>query len=541
MVLIGFHQGSIPLPRREDGWLTDSLCALLNRQQVTVTPLPTRESERLDEHLLLQLALRTPIEEIAVLRQRADAGGSALAESPARQELEQFWGRALPELEDAPGDAATSAHRRATGARAGDRGFRFSRRSGVRGPAMPARAPRTAACWPVRCASAAAVLGRAPEWIATVDSPDPGALAFDGMVPSEGRLLGLRGRVTRLEAYGRKPLAHFFRSVLGVEQREGVRQPGPLHHELGSAVHDVLEACWKEAAERRCAAPVEHLDAAFTQFVEPLFRTAGGPPGHGPYLSHERTRWHDALTRFLEWDTRRLAEGWNKRDGHLGGGPMQVEARSVEVDLEQDLCFGEQELRLRGRIDRLLRSEDGGRVSDYKTGSIADVSSPKGMLTADRIQTALYLLLVERAREEPELAASLPAACEAEALRVHPDCDWSESTASKGGFASGIRADKWSALRPHVLETLEVLVHHLRAGHFPATLSPQDEPGDRAPWDGWFATMRLGHAPTLRRLAAHEPWHGLYALRAKSPGKPRNWPTPVLTQAEALERFEAQR
>ncbi|MFQ5748923.1 MAG: hypothetical protein ACE5H3_05630, partial [Planctomycetota bacterium] len=93
VILLGFHQGGFPHTPIEDGFLPDSVRRELSRD--LPDPLPLREDQRADEHLMLELVLCCAREELLVLRQRADAEGRTLAPSPAQPALEGFLGRRL--------------------------------------------------------------------------------------------------------------------------------------------------------------------------------------------------------------------------------------------------------------------------------------------------------------------------------------------------------------------------------------------------------------------------------------------------------------
>lgn len=487
VLLLGLHVGSVPRPLPESCFLPDAARSLLS--QGLPDALPSAADQRADELLLLQLALRTAVEELQVLRQHADADGTAIADSPARRAVERFLGAPL-QFAAVPSDPLAAAARRVRAGAALPEEACLA--LAEPGPADSGVLEALARGVP----AVAELLGPAPGWVRCVDAYAPVDLRFDGAVAADGDDLAAGLSVSRLEDYGRQPLAAFFEHWLRVPCRAWPPRPGPGPDVLGSALHEVLQAAAGDPA-----AALEAFDGR----VAPLFAGAEA----AEYLAHECARWRDALQRFLEWDRRRLAGGGSARDAQLGGGPMEMDPATLELRLDQELELQGARLRVRGRLDRLLRAPGRLRVSDYKTGRVEDASSTAAFLQGRSLQNALYLLLLE---PRPEFAG---ARWSAEAVRLHPDCDYAAPTAAQGGYGSGMPEADWAAARAGIVETAAVLAAQLRAGHFPAF---RDQREHR--WDRWFNTTRLGHPPSERRVASAPAWTDLFRLSAK---RARKW------------------
>ncbi|HEX9794695.1 MAG TPA: PD-(D/E)XK nuclease family protein [Planctomycetota bacterium] len=509
-VLLGFHQGGWPLPPREDPWLDETRRAQLQALGCTATELPDRAAARADEHLLLQLALRTAEDGLLVLRQHADQAGSRVAASTALDALRRHLGAAAdlgkPSIASADPLAKAARH---VGEGCADPGTAAAALA-VGGPAA-ARAQQLAD----RQELVAARLGPAPGWIGVVDAREPGAMRFDGVVPPREDFALLREPVgpTRLEAYGRGPLGYFFEKLLAVPPRETRRLPGPPALDLGTAVHAVLETAWNSAAGADPRPLLAATAAAFEDFVAPLFARAQRTDEReaARYLERECTRWRGFLQAFVGWDHARVVGGL--KDRSVGHAPMRLDTLETERELAAELELSGMRAPFAGKADRILRDGSGeGRVTDWKTGKSADASKLTPLLQGERAQLALYLLVAEAA------GMGLNAA---EAIGVNPDFDYTES-ASVGKWASALRPDQWAAAREGLLETVAVLFTHCRRGHFCATRKPGDRSEHGPKWDGWFATQRIGHDPTLDRIAAFEPWQDLLALHQKTSGRKKD-------------------
>jgi len=511
VILLGFHQGGFPRTPGEDGFLPDRVRRLLSRE--LPDPLPLREDQRADEHLMLALVLRCAREELLVLRQRSDADGRALAPSPAQPALEGFLGRRLA-FEPLSSNPFLRARRRLAAGRLTP-GEAVLAVAGTHKPL--ARAADLAA----RLPALRGTLGPAPGWLQAVESHAPEDLRFDGAVGADRRDLLADLSVTRLEAYGKNPMGFFFEKILKVSPRRGRRLPGPEPSELGSAVHKVLEETYAGFGTLDTEALVEKAQKLFDERVAPLF---AGDAGTGPFLAQECARWRAALARFLRWDAERLRNGLSR--GNLAGPAWTLEPGNLEREVQGRLDLGpDLRLNLKGKIDRLL-TEPGGsraRISDYKTGKVYGRYGAANALQGTGLQNPLYIFLLEMEGSFRGRGWS------AETVRIAPDCDYDVS-ASKGGYASAIKENDWAGLREGIRETAAVLARHLARGHFPPFRA------EKEPWDGWFGTMRHGHAPTRDRVEGWAPWRDLFLLMEKKKGKKNGEGRAVLlAEVEALQ------
>lgn len=270
---------------------------------------------------------------------------------------------------------------------------------------------------------------------------------------------------SRLEAWSACPHRYFVRYVLGVDaidDRDDDHRISPL--ERGSLVHRILERWLAEAIDDNAVpAPDEpwperwraRLAAVGEEECDGL--EARGLVGRRLYWAYDRHQILADLDRFLEFDNEQRA-GHRSRPAaaelgfgmpHSGGDPVAVEIGDGRS------------LRLRGSIDRVDLTDDGGLVvMDYKTGSsysYEKLSLDDPTLGGRRLQLVLYDLAARRLRGASDSAAGYGAY-------------WFVS--SKGRFAEiGYPTND---ARSRVLEAVGSVVEGIGAGLFP--LHPE-EPG----------------------------------------------------------------
>ncbi len=282
------------------------------------------------------------------------------------------------------------------------------------------------------------------------------------------------GQVTsasRLESWAGCPHAYFMRHILRVEpvdDTDGDHRISPL--ERGSLVHRILERWLAEAiAAGAVPAPADPWSGNWRARLMTVGHdecdrlAARGLVGRQLYWGYDRQQILADLNRFLDFDDeQRAGHGSRPAAAELGFGIPDSPTGPVTIGIDRD-----RSLRLRGSIDRVDETSDGGLlVIDYKTGSTRGydkLDSDDPTLGGRRLQLVLYDLAARRLRDASDSADGYGAY-------------WFVS--SKGrftpiGYATG-------AARKRVLEAVGSVVDGIGAGLFP--LHPE-EPG----WKPWVS------------------------------------------------------
>lgn len=203
---------------------------------------------------------------------------------------------------------------------------------------------------------------------------------------------------TRLERWLACPHAYFMQHVLGVEPVENPEELLEIDAmERGSIVHDVLQAWLAEQLAGSPPAPHQPWPPAARDRLVELGQQhcadaeRRGVTGHPLLWRRDRQRILSDLLRFAdEDDARRAGQGLTPVAAEHPFGLPGAAAGPVAVELGDGRVVW-----MRGRIDRLDRTADGGLVVvDYKTGSAsryADLSEsqPFGE-DGSRLQLAVY-------------------------------------------------------------------------------------------------------------------------------------------------------
>lgn len=270
---------------------------------------------------------------------------------------------------------------------------------------------------------------------------------------------------SRLEAWATCPHRYFVRYVLGVDaidDRVDDHRISPL--ERGSLVHRILERWLAEAInDNAVPAPDEpwserwraRLAAVGEEECDGL--EARGLVGRRLYWAYDRHQILADLDLFLKFDNEQRAIHRSRpAAAELGFGMPHSAGGPVTIEIGDD-----RPLRLRGSIDRVDVTDDGGLVViDYKTGSsysYGKLSLDDPTLGGSRLQLVLYDLAARRLRGASDSVTGYGAY-------------WFAS--SKGRFTEiGYPTND---ARPQVLEAVESVVEGIGAGLFP--LHPE-EPG----------------------------------------------------------------
>jgi RecB family exonuclease len=510
VVLIGMNADLFPRRPREDPFLPDGDRRLLREAQAR--PLPLASEARDEEHLLLALLAGAARRRLVVLWQHADDDGRARTPSLALREVARAL---LGTSELAAIDAAAVRV-------SADPAERLRVAVDVDGMIAPEEAGLAAGFASRSPGALRAALGAAggamPPGLLAAGDAVPAGLALlesiEGTAPTPfDALVGPPGDApavwspSRLETLGGCPQRFFFRHVLRVAEWEAPLQDHEIDaRDLGALAHGVLRDLYEALAP-----------AAGGAGGDPARRAGAGAPDAGRIRVLLEAAWHarsaavaarmrlryPGLWDLLEAKWLRAIEEFALAD--TAGLAEALEPPRLEHAVEATIALGPDggELRLRGRLDRLLRHADGLVVADYKTGGRpARFIEPAAILKGERLQLPLYVLLAERAA-----GGDPPPRVRAEVLGVGP----AFARLEPDERAAALDPDRFAQLRGGFLETLAVLVDLVRVGLYP--LDPERDRCARCPY---VRACRRTHGPTLDRLAAHPALSRFHAIRAKS-------------------------
>lgn len=201
---------------------------------------------------------------------------------------------------------------------------------------------------------------------------------------------------TTLEDFAGCPFKGFLRHRLHVEVVQAPERRIEIDpRDRGSLIHEVLERLVQEVLGSRMPWGGWHraeLERARVIATEVCRRyELSGLTGRSAFWTIDRRRLIEDLERFLEADSAICAEAgrvpvateWTFGDGEIPALSVKVSGAPV---------------RLRGRIDRVDRHEDGAlTVVDYKSGSGTDFAelAEDPVARGERLQLAIYALAAE--------------------------------------------------------------------------------------------------------------------------------------------------
>lgn len=345
---------------------------------------------------------------------------------------------------------------------------------------------------------------------------------FDGNLSTDGDLRGVRlphpaqettiTSASKLESWVKCPHAYFVRHVLQVDAIDDDRDNHRISPiDLGRLIHGILE-CWlKEAIEAgEAPRPVKPWPRRWRSRLLEIADEhcdrleARGLVGRRLYWHGDR-HWHGDrqrvladLDRFVDFDNeRRALHRSTPVAAELGFGMPGSPLPPVTIDLDTD-SSPRRTLRIRGLIDRLDRTDEGGSVViDYKTGNI----SPYQKLSAENptpggscLQLVLYALAAkELKRLNTDSNAGFASCTSAHdpggshgSYKSHVSAGPGSAGAdhgaywfvtSKGGFK--FKGYDVAEASEQVLKTVGGIVGGIESGLFP--LRPE-QPDKRPPW-----------------------------------------------------------
>lgn len=392
VVVVGLAEGVLPTRPRDDSLLPDG------ERAAAAGELRLRRGHTGVEHRHLLAALASARRRVLV-HPRGDQRRS-MERSPSRWLLDscQVLGDGRREL---PDDAAWHQVVPSFASRidalefpATDQEYRLGALAGVVGTRQLARHPTV---------TADGVLRRGVELLAHRGGGT--FTRFDGDLSTVAERLPSPAHGDRiispsaLETWLTCPHAYFMQYVLRVQPVENPEEVLELDAlERGSLLHGVLEEWLKQQLSGSLPTPdtpwppqarelMRRLAEAACEAVE-----ARGVTGHPLLWRRDRTRLLVDLERFVDHDDARRAK--------LRLTPLAAE-RPFGLDgtppVTVDLADG-RTVRIRGRIDRIDRTEDGGIVvTDYKTGGMSrysDLSDGQPLGDGTKLQLGLYGLAV---------------------------------------------------------------------------------------------------------------------------------------------------
>ena len=315
---------------------------------------------------------------------------------------------------------------------------------------------------------------------------------------------------TRLEKWAECPHAYFVRHVLGVdavEEPDAEYRISPLTR--GHLVHLVLKRWFEEMKKAGAVAPPgtpwpaiarqRLLEIGAEECDEHEDRGLTGRP---LYWRLDRRRLLDDLATFIDRDDARRAGGEEGPGAkpQTAGGETDKEGGAKSAQEEAELGFGQpgsdrdavtikigggRTIRLRGSIDRVDATEEGGLVViDYKTGKdeeYAKLSEQDPSLGGRRLQLVLYTEAIRAVKGR----ADAP---------VRADY-WFVS--DRGGFrARGYKVT--DEVRDRVLETVSAVIDGIADGLYPPHPAPH----------GWrlYAPCRFCEPDELGTRDQHKDW-----------------------------------
>jgi hypothetical protein len=476
IILLGFHEGSIPRTILEDSLLSDDARRAV--ASATGCDVPVKSEAAKEEQWLFSLVLGSASEKVVISRQCLDGRDRARNESPFARPL-----RRAATGHDGVSPAAVDR----IPAHPAERCVHAMERRGVLAPRDAIIAASLLGGSPLHTADA---LRRAtPQFVAGIrfrESVDafvasgPEGLAFDGFAGGAPRS---RIGPTALERLARCPLQYFFVHELDVEPLEEFDASDPdTARDVGMFVHDTLADLYQSVfvtnGLREAGAALAEARRRLPEVANRHFRRRLGMLAREcrPWARVLEARWVRALDAFLQRDIPRLA----------GGGMASIE---TEKTFEFALRAGSESLDIRGRFDRIVTHADGSTVvGDYKTSlDLKPLVSPAATRRAQQLQLALYCIAT---------------AGRSEALGVRSPLDGSPPPETQYWDP-----EKLKGVRTQLYHSLESLSRMLRLGMFP--LAAQEDACRRC---DYRMACRSNHGPTRTRHRAAVEYHDYYSI-----------------------------
>ncbi len=503
LFVLGMNEGVFPRAIREDAFLRDRDREVLERD------LGYKVSQKLaafdEEKLLFALLAGAARERFYCSFQRADESGRALAPSWYLDELQRALkaGAHSWESVDIPRGviekAAAAPFDRRDLLLPRELAIRITLEGGDPGELVEAFAPLPALYREGRRVAAA------------LDRSGARLLPYDGLLEDPSgfwNYFSERGAApTALESYARCPFQFFARHALGLEPLERPEDIlGPSAAEFGEIGHRILNWFYRELIDAGYfEKPADRLN------VDAVLQSAAARA----FADYEKNHsvgyplaWESQKAAIIELLQRVIAQdlGELRASGYV---PAELETE-IEGRLAADWPEPLKNLKIRGRIDRIDRSQERLRVIDYKFKSGAkalslDKDLPRAALRGERLQPPFYYFLTERRLAE-QASKSAPPEIEADFYYIAPR--WSDGPLQAAAYgADALAGATGAAMR----KTLAYLVEGVRRGRFFIHRGAQCARCEAAP------ICRKNHPPSLWRAENDPATEAHRALRKKDP------------------------
>ena len=505
LFVLGMNEGVFPRTIREDAFLRDRDREVLERD------LGYKISQKLaafdEEKLLFTLLVGAARERLYCSFQRADDNGRALAPSWYIDELKRALtgnGRQSEPISiprSMTEKSAVSPFDRQDLLLPSELAIRLS---------LEAQDPTALID---ACAPLPALYRQGRKVVGEIDQSSERLLPYDGALANFDTFwkhFSERGpSPTALETYARCPFQFFARHVLGLEPLDRPEEIlGPSPAEFGVLGHAILNSFYraliddKYFAGRARSVNVEAtLDAvaarAFADYEE------NNPVGYPLAWETLKEGLVQLLRQVIAQDLGELASS--------GFTPV-----SLETDVNGSLPANWPEpvngLAIRGRMDRIDRSDARLRVVDYKfkfgaSPASQDKNLIRSALRGERLQPPFYVLLAERWVKQ-QTKETLQPAVEADFYYIAPR--WSGGPLASTAYGSDALTDKVGAATK---ETIAYLADGVRRGRFFINRGEYCGHCDAAP------ICRKNHPPSLWRAENDPITEPHRALREKDPKK----------------------
>lgn len=504
LFILGLNEGVFPRTIREDAFLRDHDREVLERD------LGHKVNSKLaafdEEKLLFTLLISAAEERLYCSFQRADDSGRALAPSWYLGEVRRALEAEARKIE--PLSIPRGVVEKATTPPFGRSKYLLPTELAVR-LTLAGDDPTSLVD---RSQPLPAIYKHGRKLIADLERGDERLHGYDGMVgefDSFWKHLSERGLApTPLETYARCPFQFFARHVLGLEPLDRPEETlGPSPAEFGELGHKILSAFYRALIESRyfagTASPA-NIQSILQEVAAHAF--AGYEANHpvGYPLAWESLK--DGLVRLLGQvvviDLGVLAQ--------TGFIPVGLETE-VSACLPDDWPEPLKGLAIRGRMDRIDRSDNKLRVIDYKfkfgaNPTTQDKNLIRGALRGARLQPPFYFLLAEHWAATQ--AASAQPAIEADFYYIAPR--WSDGPLVSAEFTGEGLAGRIGAATK---QTIAYLAEGVRQGRFFI------QRGDYCGHCEVAAICRKNHPPSLWRAENDPITKAHRELQVKDPKK----------------------
>ncbi|HLN86322.1 MAG TPA: PD-(D/E)XK nuclease family protein, partial [Candidatus Limnocylindrales bacterium] len=458
LFVLGMNEGVFPRTIREDAFLRDHDREVLERDLgYKINPKLTAFDE---EKLLITLLVGAARERLYCSFQRADDSGRGLAPSWYLDELKRA-------VESANHKVQTVTIPRSVTEKAATKPF--DRQEFLLPTELAVRLTlegQDPTALIEALAPLPALYKQGRKVAAELDESSERLLAYDGMVgkfDNYWKRFSERGlSPTALETYARCPFQFFARHALGLaplERPEEILGPSPA--EFGELGHEILSGFYRALIENGYfagKASTTNTESTLLAVAARAFADYQTTNPVGYPLAWESLK--DGLTELLR---RVIAQDLSELS-KSGFVPVSLET-SVTSRLPNDWPEPLNNLAIRGRMDRMDRTDHCLRVIDYKfkfgAGPLAsDKNLVRAALRGERLQPPFYNLLARHWLDERTDNGPKPA-IEADFYYIAPR--WAEGPLLPVAYGSESLADKVGAATQ---QTIAYLADGIRQGRF---------------------------------------------------------------------------